>query len=432
MERTVTMPKLGMTMTEGVIVTWAVAIGDVVQKDALLGEVETDKVTLEIEAPAAGTITQLLVQPGDTVPVGDPIVVIETHVAATPTPASPPMQPPLAAAPAAMPVAPSSAAPSFLLAEVAPTPAAVPPTNGHGPPKIPSTPLARRLAAAHGVDLTVVAREGMPVRSAAVLAFVAQHAASLQQPAAAPPDHPDATITPLTTMRRIIAERTALSFATVPHIYLDTEVDMSKLEAWRLREKARGHAVSATTLLTRAVALALRAHPDLNSGFVAPTDGQAAGVVQWQAVHLSLAVAVPGGLLAPVVRHADRKSLDELGQAIQRLAELARTGKLKPDDLTGGTFSISNLGMFGIDTFHAIISAPQSAILAVGRITRQAVVIADADGSESIGIRPLMKLSLSVDHRVADGATGAQFLATLRRYLEDDIAVIVDGPTQGA
>jgi pyruvate dehydrogenase E2 component (dihydrolipoamide acetyltransferase) len=224
---------------------------------------------------------------------------------------------------------------------------------------------------------------------------------------------------PLTTMRRVIGERMASSFATAPHIYLDLEVDMSEAERLRARRSERGGpAIAPTALLVKVAGVCLARYPQVNASFApGALDGQDA-IHRYRGAHVGVAVAVADGLLVPVVRDADRRDLADIAATLADLTARARAGKLRPDDLEGGTFSISNLGMYGIDTFHAIINPPQSAILAIGRITRRPIVVGSG-ADERIEVRPLLKLSLSADHRVVDGAAGAQFLAAIKELLEE-------------
>lgn len=507
MERTVPMPKLGMTMTEGVLLRWHVAAGDTVAKDDVLAEVETDKVELEVESPVAGRVTRLLAKEGQTIPVGEPVLALETDVskssngrmAAPDIPAQP--MPAGAAGQRAVThpsepiIASAAGAPNYARYATLPI-----------QPRIPCTPAARRIALERGVDMAEVAQAlrvrgiDRPVRAADVLAhmssesdesrtsasraltplarkiatahgltpealasaaseaghrldrravqeLLAAHeqatpqgpvhanghshmvipvpemspssAASLSAPSMA-----DEELLSLSSMRRTIAERTTHSFTTTPHIYLDTEVDMAEAEALRatyaMRSKRTAQPVpSATALLVRVCAIALRQHSEVNAAFVPARDGQPAGVRRWRVVNIGVAVALTDGLLVPVVRDADRKSLPEITTELADLAERARSGKLRPDELADGTFSVSNLGMYGIDTFHAVLNEPQAAILAVGRIAKRPIVLSDESGHDVIAVRPMLKLSLSADHRVLDGATGARFLATLRELLEE-------------
>jgi len=483
MQRTVDMPKLGMTMTDGMIVRWHVAPGDIFAKDDVLAEVETDKVELEIEAPFAGRVTRLAADSGQTVPVGEPILICETE------------------SPAA------TVDPGADIAILANQPTQQEHTvSAMGKQlgsrvRVPSTPAARRIAQELGVDLESIAnsfdsdRVGSPLRAADVRAFAGLPGADIQrdEPALtplarkvaqahalshetlvnstaltpgrrirlrdvedaiatagngissvpdgkslspdehglahkAPPGRTDElapSFIPLTSMRHTIAERTTHSFTTTPHIYLDIEVDMTEAEALRAvaktaAQRRREVVPTLTAILVRAVAAALCQHPEVNARFV-PAQGteQPEGIQLWRDINIGFAVAVPDGLLVPVLHNADRMRLQQIAAEVDSLTRRAREGTLVPDDLSGGSLTISNLGMFGIDTFHAVLNEPQSAILAVGRITRGAVVIADAHGEESIEIRSLLKLSLSADHRVLDGAVAAKFLATLRELLEE-------------
>lgn len=497
------MPKLGMTMTEGVIVRWHVNEGDVVAKDDVLAEVETDKVELEVEAPFAGTVLRIVAPAGQPIPVGESILLLETSAGSS-VPLSTQAPAPSAVTPG------SNGATAPAQQPTSETPSVAQATAIAGDRRVPSTPAAKRIARERGVELADVraavtgSTPGQPVRATDVLAYQtpgANTASITTQPSPAQPqplltplarkvieaqnvavsDLPamaqngrrltkqeveaaisdragtavngrvetsaaptneaasrsasppaggtasaedDTDIAPLTSMRRVIAERTTRSFTTTPHIYLDIEVDMAEAEALRQAHATaagrRGDpAPSATAILVRVVATALAKHPEVNAGFMPASEGSPAGVRRWRSVNVGVAVALPDGLLVPVVRDADKKPLAALSGEIATLARKARDGQLKPDDLTGASFTISNLGMYGIDTFHAVINEPQSAILAVGRIAKRATVIDDKAGGETIAIRPILKLSLSADHRVLDGATGARFLATLRELLED-------------
>ncbi|HKT39324.1 MAG TPA: dihydrolipoamide acetyltransferase family protein, partial [Ktedonobacterales bacterium] len=463
MKRTVPMPKLGMTMTEGVLLRWHVAVGDKVAKDDVLAEVETDKVELEVESPTAGYIAQLFATEGQAVPVGEPLLEMDTEVAA---PASEPVALSNSATP---PVTDASTTPAVTTTAALTTATVVRDShspNGATPPRIPSTPAARRVAAERGVALVEVS-EAMqvrgdirPVREADVLAFAHNNtsdnrkvtfpaltplarklaeahgltpedlaqvtpepgrridrqaiedltAAQQVTPAVAQPavfavpasasasasanapsvasDTNGEDIVALSSMRRIIAERTTHSFTTTPHIYLDTEVDMTEAEALRASYTARAQRAnqpvpSATALLVRVCGIALQQHPEVNAGFVPARDGQPATIRRWHVAHVGVAVALPDGLLIPVIRNADRKSLQQITAELADLAVRARTGKLGPDELADGTFSISNLGMYGIDTFHAVINEPQAAILAVGRVTKRPVVWTNATGQDT-------------------------------------------------
>lgn len=510
MERTVAMPKLGMTMTEGLISHWRVAPGDVVAKDDVLAEVETDKVELEVESPAAGRVLRLLGQEGDTIPVGQPLIVLEVEGDARQTMAPAPVATAVAvSAQVASNVGWSASAQMEEQSSMAATaPAAIEDDIALSSQRIPSTPAARRIARERRVSLASVAEavqrdvRNEPLRAADVAMYapaavaaeqtsvppltplarkmaaahalseaeIAVHAtaqpgkrvgrAAVAEALAAqttdqqtPNEHAAGAsvvsqtavvdwssvatetlgeaeeLLPLSGMRRVIAERTTHSFTTTPHIYLDTEVDMAEAELMRasLEKVAAKHGApvpSVTALLVRIAGVALRQHPQANAGFAPTVNGQKAAIRRWSEVHVGVAVALPAGLVTPVVRHADRKTLAEIHAELAALVQQAREGKLLPDDYQGGTFTISNLGMYGIDTFHAILNEPQAAILAVGKTTRRPSVITDASGHESIAIRPILKLSLSADHRVLDGASGASFLGRIRELLENPYLLV--------
>lgn len=498
MQRTVAMPKLGMTMTEGVLVRWHVQEGDAVAKDDVLADIETDKVELELEAPYDGRVARLIAAPGQTMPVGEPVLLIETDADA-PQQSAPPVTDVTDTSSASEAMASgtaSSAEEAVEHARAVQTSVATAPTSPTSPTRVPSTPAAKRIARERSLDLAAVAQtvtpDGVrPLCAADVLAaaemlptvagsaaptltplarkLAAEHAVTAEELAAILPDgaaqragrqaveqalaarrtvqhkganaptasvetvaqpgandvhEPADDFVPLTSMRRTIAERTAHSFATAPHIYLDIEVDMTEAEALReaharAAERRGERAPTATALLLRVAGAALARHPEVNASYVPANAGQPAGILRKREVNIGVAVAVPEGLLVPVVRNADRKTLAELAAELADLAQRARSGGLKPDDLADGTFSISNLGMYGIDTFHAVLPEPQSAILAVGRTQRRPTVVADGHGGEIVAIRSILKLSLSADHRVLDGAIGARFLETLRTLLEE-------------
>ncbi|WP_376794554.1 dihydrolipoamide acetyltransferase family protein [Thermogemmatispora sp.] len=493
-QRTLTMPKLGMTMTEGTVVRWLLGPGTHFEKGEPLVEVMTDKVNLEVEAPCTGQLLQILADEGETLPVGAPLALLAAE----------------GRDPAAAAAAAASLPPSIQAAQ--PRPAAE--TRSALYPSVPapgqddwedreervaSTPAAKREAALHAIDLRSIAQAGfpLPLTRADVLAFIERHqpdqdrsavratplarkmarehqldlaslaeqkggekvtradvetALALRQqqttaqpspgdrataplrpqaptaptPVAALAESEEAEVVPLSPTRRLIGQRMLASVTTIPHIYLDLEIDMS--EAERCRQSlarslaAQGEAApSLTALIIRAVAAALRTHPEVNAT-LDDSGGPGKEVIRrWRAVHIGVAVDTGQALLTPVIRHADRQTLPELAGNLRRLVEGARAGKLSPDDLSGATFTISNLGMYGIDTFHAIIPPGQSAILAIGKVAQRGVVIADGPTSHSprLEIRPIMKVSLSADHRVLDGATGSRFLQRCKLLLEN-------------
>ncbi|GAC1426627.1 MAG: dihydrolipoamide acetyltransferase family protein [Ktedonobacteraceae bacterium] len=490
MERTVTMPKLGMTMEEGTVLGWRYKEGDWVEKDEALVEVMTDKVNLEVEAPFTGFLVHILAQEGDVLPVGAPIATFKDSKEET---ASPPalgstsaQQNTRGESPGLSPDADASGGGqqgTLLRTSVASTPSAKreaatygidlqavvragakPPLNradvtafvqngagtspsvvslDNGLPSaaivdetepnriaVRATPLAQKIAQEQRVDLATVAgrKPGEKVTRADIEAHLAGAANIPEQPqrSALAGDGQEATeseLIPLAPVRRIIAQRMVQSITTTPHIYLDTEMDMTEAERCRQRVgrsiRDKGEPVpSLTALIVQAVAAALVSCPDVNAGLEPGALQGKDAIRRWRAVHIGIAVDTGQALLTPVIRNAQKQSLFELARELRRLALAAREGKLKPDELAGATFTISNLGMYGIDTFHAIIPPGQSAILATGNVTRRPVAVKEGD-TERIEVRPLMKVSLSADHRVLDGASGSRFLQQFKTFLED-------------
>jgi pyruvate dehydrogenase E2 component (dihydrolipoamide acetyltransferase) len=399
-------PKMSDHMESGTILRWLVEEGQAVQSGQVLFELETDKAVGEVTAPATGVLSGVRGRAGEALPVGTAVAVIV-----------PPGE------------APASSLPS---AEG---------TGARGEVEIvPATPVARRVAKELGIDLRQVSgsgpggrvREG-DVRAQAArleaLRIADQTATSmtgLTAPAAAPPavsgpvpaSLPAVELLPLSTIQRLTGERMLESIRTIPHFFLEVDVDMTR--ALELREAVRGRIlaetgerVSLTALLVRVAAAALRRHPRLNVSFA---DGQ---LIVHPDINIGVAVGTSGGLLAPVIHQADRKSLAEITAAIRRFQARqagpgAEAARFSPQELSGGTFTVSNLGMFGVDRFSAIINPPQSAILAAGRIARKPL----AGENDLLTVRPLMALTLSVDHRSLDGVQGAAFLAEVKTLLE--------------
>lgn len=383
----VIMPMLGMNQDTGKVLRWLRAEGDEVAKGEPLLEVETDKVTVEIESPADGTLASISAADGEEVPVGSAIAVV---LAAGETP---PARAAMPAAASANGGAAAQAAPPLAVA------AATAPRRGLASPK------ARRLAASRGIAIESVAGSGP--NGAVVAADVERHAPAAPAPAGAPFE--------VGTVWRVMAERTQRSWQEVPHFFLLREVDATRLDGWRasLRSREGTAAVTHTDLLVRLVAAALREHPRVNATW---RDG---AIVANEQVNVGLAVAADDGLVVPVIAAADRLSLPELAARRSELVAAARARTLKPADVQGGTFTISNLGMFGVDAFMAIVNAPQAAILSVGRIAQRAVVV---DGA--VVARPTLVLGLSFDHRVVDGAAGARFLDTLAGLVEEPAGLV--------
>jgi pyruvate dehydrogenase E2 component (dihydrolipoamide acetyltransferase) len=416
----VVMPKLSDTMEEGRILRWLKKEGDTVETGQALAEVETDKATVEMEAYTNGTIRKLISTEGQFVKVGDLIAIIgapgedvsallpaagAAGAAAAPEAALGPKP-----APAAVLRAPQAAASA--------QPAGVPVATGRS---VKASPLALRMAAEAGLDLASLQGTGPQGRiikrdiEAALAQAPAAAPARLAAPqrtrslslAAARDAGPESEDVELSTVRRTIARRLVQSKGPVPHFYLTVDIAMDRVwDAYKaLRDQKSS--ISINDIIIKATALALRQHPEINASFAGDH------VKVFSRVHIGMAVALEDGLITPVLRDADLKPLEEISEEAWSLAERARAKKLLPNEYTGATFSISNLGMMGIEEFSAIINPPEAAILAVGAVRQVPVVV---DGALAAGWR--MKVTLSVDHRVADGAAGARFLQTLRKFLE--------------
>jgi pyruvate dehydrogenase E2 component (dihydrolipoamide acetyltransferase) len=413
------MPRLSDTMTEGVVAKWHVKVGDTVKEGMLLAEIETDKATMDFEAfpGQEGVLLHIGIGDGQMAPVDSLLCVLGAagedisallQVGAPAAPAAAPVEAPAAAvAPAAVPVAvPAPAA-------VAPAPAPAPaPVLSSG--RVVASPLAKRLAEEKGIDLRAVAGSGDGGRIVKrdVDSFVPATASVAAPVFAGTEGYVD---TPNTQMRKTIARRLSESKFTAPHFYLKVTVDMSAAMAARAQLNAVADAkVSFNDLVVKASALALRKHPAINSAWMGDF------IRTYHHVHVGVAVAVEDGLLVPVVRHADAKSLLAIGAEVKSFAQKAKDKKLQPSDWEGNTFTISNLGMFGIDEFTAIVNPPDACILAVGGIQEVPVV---KNGQVVPG--HTMKLTLSCDHRAVDGATGAAFLQTLKQYLEAPVTMLL-------
>ena len=424
----VVMEALSPTMEEGRLVAWKKQEGDVVKAGETLAEVETDKAVMELAARVDGVLRKRMLPEGATVPVGALVAVIggadedvtaltgqahgrtdaQAHGAASAPTVS------------AVPAAPSATAPIGAPPAPAPVPAA--PAAGAG--RVFASPLARRLAAERGVDLRALVGSGPGGRvvkrdldaAPAVPAAPARVAASAAMPALPAAPAGGFTDVPLTQIRKTIAKRLAQSLGPVPHFFLTSEIDMERAAEARAHLKTLGDAftVSYNDLVIKAAALALRKHPAVNASFLGDS------IRLHGDVHVGVAVAVEDGLITPVIRHADRKGLAEIAAEAKALADKARARRLAPEDYTGATFSVSNLGMYDIDEFTAVINPPEAAILAVGRVVEKPAVV---DGA--VVPRKLMRVTLSCDHRVVDGATGAVFLRTLKLMLENPLAMLL-------
>ena len=448
MATNILMPALSPTMTEGRLAKWMKKEGDEVKAGDVIAEIETDKATMEVEAVDEGRLQKILVQEGtDGVPVNAPIAVLlgeGEDPSAAPPPAPKPAAPAKPSAPAAAPIAaePSAAAPARPAQAAASAAPAAPPAPAR-PAKgdrLFASPLARRMAADAGLDLKAISGSGPHGRIVKADVETAKSRGPSPQPAAVPaaakvaapapaPAQAAAAVAggiahhvvPHTSMRRAIARRLTESNQQVPHFYLtlDCEIDsLLKLRAdlnGKSPEKGDGaYKLSVNDFVIRAAAAALRKVPAANAAW------SEEGIVMFDAVDISVAVAIPGGLITPIIRNADSKGLAAISTEMKSLAAKAREGKLKLEEFQGGTFSISNLGMYGIKDFAAVINPPQGAILAVGAGEQRPVVKAGA-----LGIATIMSVTLSVDHRAVDGAVGAEYLAAFKRLVEDPITLLL-------
>jgi pyruvate dehydrogenase E2 component (dihydrolipoamide acetyltransferase) len=404
----VIMPALGVAQEKGTLLNWFKAEGQPVTKGEPLMEVETDKATVEIEAPASGILTNVTASVGDEVPVGNRIAVILAP-AETATPAAFQDLHPL---PEGEEISQSRPLPQRketgggLPATSTPTPPAEPAAStASDSERLLASPAAKRIAREKGIDLASLKGSGP---EGVVVAEDVVRAAGTQ--AAAPGGPPKIRETvELTPMRRIVGERMTKSKQTAPHFYLSMDADMTQVTRRRnaLKDKGESLVPSINDFILGACARGLRDFPSLNASF---TDH---GVEIYSDINIGIAVALEEGLVVPVIRNADRLSLQELAKQSRELAEKAQKKKLFPLDYEGGTFTVSNLGMFGVNNFIAIINPPQCAILAIGQVAPRVI-----PHGEGIAVRPMMTMSLSADHRVVDGAIGARFLQEVKTLLE--------------
>lgn len=425
MAEAIRMPLLSDTMKEGVIAEWHKKVGDTVKSDDIIAEVETDKATMEVMPYVDGTLLYIGVEKGKGVPVNgimaiigkpgeDFSAILNAEGGIAPAPAA--AQPQAAAAPA------QAAAPQAPAAQPAPAPQ---PEPAESDDRVKASPLAKRLAEEKGVNINAIKGSGdngrvikrdvdsyTPAQAAPAAAPAGKAAAQVQS--FTPTGEEGYTDTSLSQMRRIIAQRLSESKFSAPHFYLRMTVTMDKaMDARKAINNVSPEKVSFNDLVIKACAMALRKHPAVNSSWMGDF------IRQNHHIHIGTAVAVDEGLIVPVVRFADQKSLSQIAVEAGTLIEKARTKKIQPQEFTGNTFTISNLGMMDIDEFTAIINPPDACILAVGKITPTPVV---EDGA--VVVRHLMKLTLSCDHRVVDGAVGSRFLQTLKTYLENPVTML--------
>ena len=401
----VIMPALGVAQEKGTLLNWHKAEGQSVTKGEPLMEIETDKATVEIEAPASGILTNVTASVGDEVPVGNRIAVILAP-GETATPAAL-----LDPHPSPLPQGEGKAKAPVRQAEIPSQTHPLPMGEGRGEGRsavqgrVPASPAAKRIAKERGIDLDSLKGSGP---DGVVLAEDVLGTRSAQAAASAGPIKVKETVQ-LTPMRRIVGERMTQSKQSAPHFYLSIDTDMTEITRRRntLKEEGASLVPSINDFILNASARALRDFPSLNAAFTGH------GVEIYSDINIGLAVALDEGLVVPVIRNADRLSLQELAQQSRELAEKAQKKKLFPLDYEGGTFTVSNLGMFGVDSFIAIINPPQCAILAVGQVAPRVV-----PHGEGIAVRPTMTMSLSADHRVVNGAVAARFLQEVKKLLE--------------
>ena len=439
--KTVEMPKMGDSMEEGKILRWIKKEGEPVKKGEMLAEVETDKVNIEIEAFASGILRKIIVPEGTAAPVGSKIALIGASDEPLPgnlgengagVQTSANSEPQVKDVPSQVPVGVNTLSSSGI-------------TTSGTQGRIFISPLARRLAAENHLDYATVQGTGpngriikmdieaalkrqppaitpAPVPAAEpVMPLGAQPVSAAPEPAlAAAIDSNEVVEIPLTAMRRTIARRLSQSMQTSPHFYVTSVIDTDKLAAFRqqINEYAANDPspvkVSFNDLIVKAVAKALLRIPQVNVSFAEDR------LLQKKQVHIGVAVALEQGLIVPIVRNADQRGILDIARETQRLAEAAREGKIRPEEFSGGTFTVSNLGMFDVDSFTAVINPPESAILAVGSITPTPAVV---DGQ--VVVRNRMKVTLSSDHRAIDGAIAARFLQEVKRLLEEPFGLVL-------
>ncbi|MGD0264738.1 MAG: dihydrolipoamide acetyltransferase family protein [Candidatus Methylomirabilota bacterium] len=400
----VIMPKLSDAMTEGRVIQWLKKEGDRVQGGDVLASIETDKAEIELEAFGSGVLRKVLAEDGQTVPVGQLIGVIaepdeDISGLVRAAPAAPKVE--------AKPEAPATAAP-------APAPPAAPPEAGW----VPASPIARRMAREAGIDLAHVKGSGPGGRilERDVEAYVATQAQRLGG-AEVPPGEREFEDKELSIIRKTVAARMTQSKAPIPHFTVTVEADMGA--ALELRKSlnamdAQAEKLSVNDIIIKATALALQRHPAINATY---TDGR---IRLFKRVHMGVAVALEDGLIVPVIRECDRKSLGEIAREAKSLIERARGRRLRPEEYSGGTFAISNLGMYDVVEFTAVIDPAHGAILAVGAIEEKPVVL-----NGQVTVRQRMRLTGAFDHRIIDGAMGARFLQELKKILENPVQLLL-------
>jgi pyruvate dehydrogenase E2 component (dihydrolipoamide acetyltransferase) len=422
---TLTMPKLSPTMEEGTIAKWRKKEGDLVKVGEVVFEIATDKATVEHAVLDAGYLRKIIVKEGESAVVNQPVGIFtekkdESIEGYKPEGAAPKAAAPAAVKKAEAPVAATPAAAGLAQPAFAPEP---PLKNYEFPPAaapshIPASPLAKKIAKEKGIDLSTVKGSGPGHRVVSSDLDLGQPDLPVtfgrhERPKVAPGTYEEEKMSP---MRKVIAQRLQAAKTFIPHFYVTMEVRAEKLLDAREQLKSLGHKISVNDFVVRACALALREHPEVNSGFNSADQT----LIRFKTVDISVAVALPDGLITPIVRHADFKNLGEISAEIKLLAQKAKDGKLQKEEYVGGSFTVSNLGMYGVSDFVGIINPPQAALIAIGAIEDRAVV-------EDHLVVPgkVMRLTLSGDHRVIDGAIGAQFLQTVKKFLENPTSLLM-------
>ncbi len=424
----IVMPKLGFDMREGELNQWLYEIGQQVNKGDIVAEIESDKATLELESQVSGVLLATLASPGDLVAVGEHVAIVgEEGEDISGLTAGGAEDAPAESAPAAEAAAATSAAPAPV---AAPSGDAAGSADTEFPAGVKATPVARRIATDNNVDLLQVPFEGERIRKADVEAFIASggasatastpaatQAAPMAQAQVATAGATD-TAVPASRLRQAIARRMTESKQTVPHFQVTMEIDMAPAMAMRKQVngmlEAEGIKVSVNDIIVKAAGVALKDFPSINASFGGDQ------IIQHNEINVGSAVATENGLLVVVQKNTDKSPLSVIAQDNKEMIGRAREGKVHPDDVSGGTFSVSNLGIYGIDQFTAIINPPEAAILAIGGIHQVPVVV---DGELTIGTR--MKATISVDHRVSDGAEGAEYMVRFKQVLENPMRLLV-------
>jgi len=414
------MPQMGESITEGTITKWLKKVGDTVQRDEPIFEISTDKVDAEIPSPVAGVLSEIKVPEGSTVTINTVVAVIGGTAGKT-------------AAPAA--AAPTAPAPPAATPAAAP-PAATPPAATTEGERVRSSPLVRKIAKENNIDLTKVPGTGASGRitktdivshleqgqkQVAAPAPPAAAPASAPAPAPAKPAAPQpqpGELVPMSKMRAIIAQRMVESKRTSPHVHTVFKVDMTRIVKIREKEKSKyeqrnGVKLTYMPFIARAAIVALRKHPIVNGS----VEGEA--VRYNKNINIGIAVALDWGLIVPVVKQAEEKNFLGIARAIADVADRARGKKLAPDEISGGTFTLTNSGIFGEQFGMPIINQPQSAILGIGGLNKEAEVLTDKDGNDSIAIRSIQRFTLGFDHRIVDGADAGKFMSDFKAYLEN-------------